>query len=238
MVRTTEDVFPCLICNEKYSSGPSLEKHIFSHIHVENYFRPGDVNDYPTINIVETSQPTGSNEHCGKGITNITSLQRAGKWKIDVHAQCRESWLIDKTDPARNSEHLNITTVPDWKLQTKSLVHINSVDEPYICKQCGKELKTKKSLNRHMRIHTGEKPYICELCGTGFLHLSHLLSHERTHDRKKPYVCKQCGRGFSQSSSLHRHERTHTGEKPYISYFNVRDTGGAVTLSICPLVSS
>ena len=52
-------------------------------------------------------------------------------------------------------------------------------DKPYKCDLCGKSVVHKKSLDAHMRSHTGEKPFKCELCGNAFAHKSNLNIHKR-----------------------------------------------------------
>ena len=66
-----------------------------------------------------------------------------------------------------------------------------SVDAPhYKCthSSCGQVLKSRFSLKRHMKKHTGEKNHNC------------------------PF--KNCHRKFSETTALKRHARIHTGEKP------------------------
>ncbi|KAI1280295.1 putative zinc finger protein [Halotydeus destructor] len=58
------------------------------------------------------------------------------------------------------------------------------------CKYCSRCFPREKSLQAHIRTHTGERPYICDHAG--------------------------CGRAFAQSGQLRTHQRLHTGEKPFI----------------------
>eukprot|EP01084_Bolivina_argentea_P022461 41749_1 len=83
------------------------------------------------------------------------------------------------------------------------------------CKQCGKMLKSKSNLKRHMRTHTGYKPYSCDICGKAFCQSGTLTVHRRTHTGEKPYKCDICNKSFGTSGTLKNHQRIHTGERPY-----------------------
>ncbi|XP_046975587.1 zinc finger protein 569-like isoform X2 [Vanessa cardui] len=60
-----------------------------------------------------------------------------------------------------------------------SSVHKNSIH--YLCAVCGKDLKTKELLERHMRTHTGQPIYRCDVCMRIFkgkrLFQTHYLTH-------------------------------------------------------------
>ncbi|KAJ1530397.1 hypothetical protein ONE63_005305 [Megalurothrips usitatus] len=57
------------------------------------------------------------------------------------------------------------------------------------CRYCNRVFPREKSLQAHLRTHTGERPYICDYPG--------------------------CSKAFSQSGQLKTHQRLHTGEKPF-----------------------
>ena len=84
---------------------------------------------------------------------------------------------------------------------------------------CGQILKSRFSLKRHMKKHTGEKPHYCPFrgCSRKFSETTALKRHARIHTGEKPYRCgfADCTKTFADATNVKRHEMTHTGEKPY-----------------------
>lgn len=83
------------------------------------------------------------------------------------------------------------------------------------CKVCGKGFKHRRSLNRHVKLHSGEKNFKCPLCSTAFARSDHLKAHIRTHNNTKPYRCSVCHCGYSTQAALKVHIAHHHSKSKF-----------------------
>lgn len=87
---------------------------------------------------------------------------------------------------------------------------------PIECEICGRSIRCKAVLERHMLSHTGEKPFECDVCGKHYTSSSNLRIHQLSHSGKMDYACNECGQKFTHLPYLKRHLLRHSGKKMHI----------------------
>ncbi|KAF5287234.1 hypothetical protein FQR65_LT12278 [Abscondita terminalis] len=72
------------------------------------------------------------------------------------------------------------------------------------CTYCGRVFPREKSLQAHLRTHTGERPYACDYprCTRRFTQSGQLKTHQRLHTGEKPFICTAsgCDRRFTHAN--------------------------------------
>ncbi|XP_052903479.1 transcription factor grauzone-like [Anopheles moucheti] len=82
------------------------------------------------------------------------------------------------------------------------------------CDQCDYTTVNKQSLKNHRRVqHTDHKPFECPSCGKSFKLKSNLREHLAQHETRQNYSCEFCSRRFTSKSNYYCHrKRMHFAE--------------------------
>lgn len=80
------------------------------------------------------------------------------------------------------------------------------------CHICSRDFPREKSLQAHLRTHTGERPYNCDYpgCSRAFTQSGQLKTHQRLHAGEKPFVCSTEG-----CTNRYTHANRTCPEHPY-----------------------
>ncbi|XP_061834039.1 uncharacterized protein [Nerophis lumbriciformis] len=121
--------------------------------------------------------------------------------------------MDDMMSDASESDHSEDIQKPlENNKNSKDDLRENAHNKHFDCSQCGKSLKNRDSLRRHMITHTGEKRFVCAVCAKSFYLKHNLIIHMRTHTGEKPFACSVCQSRFSTKDNMKRHMMKHTGE--------------------------
>ncbi|EDV99393.1 GH13825 [Drosophila grimshawi] len=89
------------------------------------------------------------------------------------------------------------------------LKHHKETHDPhkYICPECGMQLNSRPTLNRHRLVHTDQMQHKCDYCGREFKRAKALKNHLILHTGLKPYSCDFCDRTFANGSNCRTHKK-------------------------------
>lgn len=79
----------------------------------------------------------------------------------------------------------------------------------YVCVVCGLQLNTKRTLRRHMIVHSDKKKYKCDLCDNEYKRAEALKYHLLTHCGVRQFYCDFCDKTFTTGASCRQHLKRH-----------------------------
>lgn len=99
--------------------------------------------------------------------------------------------------PQNNSNALNRRGRPKLEEISELILSGSNSKSSIKCDVCHRVFPREKSLQAHLRTHTGERPYKCSYsgCNRAFAQSGQLRTHIRLHTGEKPFICRETGCG-------------------------------------------
>lgn len=188
--------YDCIICEQSYDSRNKLSMHFKSHLRVKDFIC----------------------QHCGKEFLRLNSMRRHvqichGGMRIQCPI-CKKFLRGHLSEHMRTHEKKRPHKCPDcgqcFTQSTQLTVHKRSHTgaRPYPCRICDRPFSHSNALMLHIRRHTGEKPFDCAMCPLSFSQLPHMKAHMRKiHGKENPYRCKKCQQFFKLKIELENHTK-------------------------------
>ena len=223
-------MYKCTVCEKEFSHPVSLKNHLLYHKNKDSFACPSCskqlTSSWGLKEHIRRTHVVGSNGEkqtnprsytcgeCGK----ILNSQQGYSTHVFLHTGKRPHacTVCDKTFALAGHlrKHLGV-----HRGRRPS-------SEPFCCHKCGKTVRTRYSLQCHLRTHVPGMTVVCPDCGRKFTSVAHMASHvDRMHhdddgggsenpklDAVLPYVCGDCGRRYASCSTLKLHMRRHTDE--------------------------
>ncbi|XP_052867454.1 zinc finger and SCAN domain-containing protein 5C-like [Anopheles cruzii] len=132
--------------------------------------------------------------------------------------QSRDVWMAHLTVHAIERPFQCHICLAQFKTKYVQQNHIRTVHENVrsyrcpICTEPSRMFKSKRTLEDHMRYHTGERPFVCSICkmsfSSGSVHRNHMYRVHREM-RKKDRRCSFCSKVFDRILDLKRHQTSY-----------------------------
>ena len=87
--------------------------------------------------------------------------------------------------------------------------HLEEVNRPRLCLECGKHFKTQSSYSKHMKFHhkPKENKFACDQCEYRTNIATLLSTHKKHNHMEKSFICDQCSKAYALKSQLNQHIR-------------------------------
>ncbi|EDW04802.1 GH23447 [Drosophila grimshawi] len=180
------------------------------------------------LNLCDAYSNADSNEDSNSSSPKPKSKERG---KAHQCNECPRAYALPQTLQRHMRQYHDKKSTPDMKLlccehhtdyapyecdvckkcfkSLSRLKHHKETHDPhkYICPECGMQLNSRPTLNRHRLVHTDQMQHKCDYCGREFKRAKALKNHLILHTGLKPYSCDFCDRTFANGSNCRTHKK-------------------------------
>ncbi|KAM5156942.1 zinc finger and BTB domain-containing protein 10 [Mantella aurantiaca] len=157
----------------------------------------------------EVSKPRRKNQTTKRFVYNIppnSELQVDGNTMLQQSVPYVEDDVQCFQDAAGTSKEFKFGMFPEsWSRETwengdasTGLLNMNKLK----CPHCNYVAKYRRTLKRHLLIHTGVRSFSCDICGKLFTRREHVKRHSLVHKKDKKYKCMVCKKIFMLAASV------------------------------------
>ena len=218
-------LYKCQDCSQGFSSQVLLVKHYEGHEHSQCQQCHAS---FDTTVAQENHLCSNANnkpfkcEFCFLPFPNLTALRCHHRVHEDNRpyrcAECPKSfrirWLLSVHGRVHDDKHIFACSICHQRFRSaairrRHMLKHSAKNFGHECPECQKCFRSPRSLEEHMRSHTGEKPYRCSLCPMTFAFPRNLPRHMKSHGGADAFECPQCGVRFRHKARLTTHFRVH-----------------------------
>ena len=220
-VHGEKDLFKCSRCNYTGQLFKHLQKHMSrQHQVLLSTYKPNEEKQKEILTETVEEVPLKERPKPGKRTPSIHGPRPSQYKRQPIGAKVK---ILDENTKKKilrmiSKYNLNLSIENKWK-GTVKLVSIlkpqcsavnKSSDESkvsgtsklFLCDQCDKKFKHKRSLEAHLNVHRGRFPFACADCDKSFSCTNLLRQHEKTHSTTRGHHCTEpgCRKSFRTAS--------------------------------------
>ncbi|XP_053322924.1 zinc finger and BTB domain-containing protein 10 [Spea bombifrons] len=160
-----------------------------------------------SVGMQEPNKPRRKNQTTKRFVYNIppnNELQVDGNSMLQQPVPYPEEDVQCFQDGAGTSSEFKFGMFPEswtrdtWENGDASAGLMNKLK----CPHCNYVAKYRRTLKRHLLIHTGVRSFSCDICGKLFTRREHVKRHSLVHKKDKKYKCMVCKKIFMLAASV------------------------------------